>query len=309
MSCGQTNGIPQGSVLMDFIAEIVLGYIDTGLAKKLRENKVKNYKIIRYRDDYKIFTNNPIDGEKIVKCLSEILIEFGMRLNSQKTSFEDSVINGAIKKDKWGYILSELTEEQKSKKEDHVKREQANIQRLLLMIYNFGRKYPNSGQIKRLLNELLRRYGANLQILLDDKKEVLIGIIINIAYENPITYPKCITLISRLLSDNNEEYIKKIIEQIKAKFSNKINNDYLEIWMQRLSYKIDKDIKYDCELCKLVMKNANSTKDAIWNSAWVSDEVQTIIKEASIIDLIELDTMDPIIQLSEVNDFSYMYDY
>ena len=28
LSYGQTNGIPQGSVLMDFIAEIVLGYVD-----------------------------------------------------------------------------------------------------------------------------------------------------------------------------------------------------------------------------------------------------------------------------------------
>ena len=29
MSFGQTNGIPQGSILMDFIAEILLGYIDS----------------------------------------------------------------------------------------------------------------------------------------------------------------------------------------------------------------------------------------------------------------------------------------
>ena len=28
MSYGQTNGIPQGSILMDFIAEMVLGYSD-----------------------------------------------------------------------------------------------------------------------------------------------------------------------------------------------------------------------------------------------------------------------------------------
>jgi hypothetical protein len=38
MNYGQTNGIPQGSVLMDFIAEMVLGYIDECLSECLDEN-------------------------------------------------------------------------------------------------------------------------------------------------------------------------------------------------------------------------------------------------------------------------------
>lgn len=51
---GQTNGIPQGSVLTDFIAEIVLGYIDLTLTISLRKCEVKKYQILRYRDDYRI---------------------------------------------------------------------------------------------------------------------------------------------------------------------------------------------------------------------------------------------------------------
>lgn len=39
MSNGQTNGIPQGSTLMDFIAEMVLGYVDLELTKKIEEHK------------------------------------------------------------------------------------------------------------------------------------------------------------------------------------------------------------------------------------------------------------------------------
>ena len=35
MNYGQTNGIPEGSILTDFIAEIVLGYIDLQLSEKL----------------------------------------------------------------------------------------------------------------------------------------------------------------------------------------------------------------------------------------------------------------------------------
>ena len=59
MANGQTNGIPQGSILMDFIAEIVLKYSDLELSKKLEALEDKDFKIIRYRDDYRIFVNNP----------------------------------------------------------------------------------------------------------------------------------------------------------------------------------------------------------------------------------------------------------
>jgi hypothetical protein len=59
MRHGQTNGIPQGSVLMDFIAEMVLGYADTLITKKLKEIKCdKDYQILRYRDDFKIGSQN-----------------------------------------------------------------------------------------------------------------------------------------------------------------------------------------------------------------------------------------------------------
>ena len=41
MQYGQTNGIPQGSVLFDFIAEMVLGYADFLLSKKLTEEVIR----------------------------------------------------------------------------------------------------------------------------------------------------------------------------------------------------------------------------------------------------------------------------
>ena len=86
MRYGQTNGIPQGSVLMDFIAQMVLEYIDKLLEEKISK-KVKEYTILRYRDDYRIFVNNYKDGELILKNLTEILIDFSFKLNSSKTNF------------------------------------------------------------------------------------------------------------------------------------------------------------------------------------------------------------------------------
>ena len=40
MSYGQTNGIPQGSILTDFIAEIVLGYADEQISSEINKNKI-----------------------------------------------------------------------------------------------------------------------------------------------------------------------------------------------------------------------------------------------------------------------------
>ena len=104
MAFGQTNGIPQGSVLMDFIAEMVLGYVDTELSIRIQQANIQDYHIIRYRDDYRIFSNNPQDAELITKILTEILIELGMRLNAQKTLVSNNVIRDSIKPDKIYWI-------------------------------------------------------------------------------------------------------------------------------------------------------------------------------------------------------------
>ena len=57
MSYGQTNGIPQGSVLMDFIAEILLKYADELITNHIIQEGIpkENFYILRYRDDYRIF--------------------------------------------------------------------------------------------------------------------------------------------------------------------------------------------------------------------------------------------------------------
>lgn len=65
MQYGQTNGIPQGSVLSDFIAEIVLAYADKEVSKRLGKEGITDYYIIRYRDDYRIFSNSKEDIERI----------------------------------------------------------------------------------------------------------------------------------------------------------------------------------------------------------------------------------------------------
>lgn len=313
MNNGQTNGIPAGSVLMDFIAEIVLGYIDTQLVKKIIGDKTYgktkiDYKIIRYRDDYKIFVHNPTDGERILKNLSEVLIDFGFKLNNQKTFIEDSVINGAIKKDKLDIILSPF---------DH----QQNLQNQLIFIYNFGRKHVNSGQMIKLLSDYrkkLKKWKAkikNNEGLIDS----LISISVNIAYETPKAYPVCFGIISELIDKYDGKKIEKakeVIKKVRNRFANKINNDYLDIWMQRLSYKLDPNIdKYKCNLCKIISAKEEAI---IWESSWLSKinipqgktnltkkQLKLIEKEIKLtINWRIIKDMPPVISANEVDDFT-----
>ena len=63
----QTNGIPQGTVLMDLIAELVLGYADTRLLASANSESLSGFKILRYRDDYRIFANKKDTAERLMK--------------------------------------------------------------------------------------------------------------------------------------------------------------------------------------------------------------------------------------------------
>lgn len=143
MCYGQTNGIPQGSTLMDFIAEIVLGYGDTLISNRLEEENINNYKILRYRDDYRVFSNNRDELNEILKIISEELATLNMRLNTQKTLTSDDVISNSIKRDKLETI-------------DFKYDDDISLQKNLLQIRNFSLQFPNSGRVITLLNNIYK---------------------------------------------------------------------------------------------------------------------------------------------------------
>ena len=147
-SHGQTNGIPQGSAPMDFIAEMVLGYADSELSKKIEEANITDYHILRYRDDYRIFVNNPQHGEKLVKLLSEVLLELGLKLNPSKTLSTNQVVRNSIKPDKLYWIGQNQVG--------------LNLQKFLLIIHNLATQFPNSGSLIVALNEYYDRVAGKL---------------------------------------------------------------------------------------------------------------------------------------------------
>jgi len=265
MSYGQTNGIPQGSVLMDFVAEIVLGFVDLLLSEKLDSKLITDYKILRFRDDYRIFTNNSFLAEEIAKELSEILSDIGLKLNADKTIASNDIIKSSIKPDKRYWISNKTIT--------------GNKQKWLIQIYLLSEKFPNSGTIETQMREFL--------VVLEKSKKkdynlkTLISLVTEIALRNPRVVPTCIAILSIFLSrikDGTEKLA--LAEKIKNKFEDVPNSSFMMIWFQRLNLKINKTEIYAEPLCRKVSDNSV----LIWNTEWLNDKLKNIFNRTSIIE-------------------------
>ena len=289
MRQGQTNGIPQGSVLMDFIAEMVLGYADIELEKKLAENKIdkNNCQILRYRDDYRIFINSRQDGEKILKCLTEVMIDLGLKLNPQKTKTSDQVIGSSIKEDKSDWLFR--------------KQYGKNLREHLLIIHDHSMKHPNAGSSLVSLNKYYKRLRKRERY---SSPLPLISIVVDIAFHNPRNYPICFAILSKLISFLDDEQSKQeTIEKIQKKFSTLPNTEHMQIWLQRISLRFPPGKDFGAPLCRLVNKKTK----APWNSEWLQEDLQKIIDESQVIDQGKLEELSPIIPIEEVELFSENY--
>lgn len=146
---GRNIGLPQGSTLYDIVAEIVLGYADMLLREALeRDGITEGYEIMRYRDDYKVFADDKDLLERISYKLQHVLEGLNLRLNSAKTRISDSIITDSIKPDKLAYIYNTPIYNNKKCCDFD------GIQKQLLFILQFGRQYPNCGQMRMLLSKL-----------------------------------------------------------------------------------------------------------------------------------------------------------
>ena len=155
MQYGQTNGIPQGSVLFDFIAEMVLGYADSQVSEVLASNDITDYKILRYRDDYRIFCNRKDELEKIAFVLQDILANLNFQLNFKKTLLTENVIENALKPDKLAYIKRYPLYRKVGKR---IYATASSLQQELIYIHQFAKEFPNSGTLKSCLQPSLKDY-------------------------------------------------------------------------------------------------------------------------------------------------------
>ncbi len=286
MRHGQTNGIPQGSVLVDFISELILGYTDSELSDHLAAGGITNYRILRYRDDYRIFVNNPRDGEAILKGLTEILIDLGLKLNTSKTTFTSQVVSSSLKTDKRSWLRSRQGDR--------------NLQKHLLIIHAHGTDFPNAGSLTVALTHFHERLSKAKAI---QNPRVLISIAVDIAYSSPKTFPVCAAIISKLLSvlEAKAERIE-VIRKIHAKLSQLPNMGHMEIWLQRISHSYDPRLEYAEKLCQLVKRKPID----LWNNTWIkSASLKAALDPKTVINKAKLKALKPVVKPKEIAVFAY----
>lgn len=253
---GQTNGIPQGSILMDFIAEIVLGWIDDQIYKSI--SNIEDYRILRYRDDYRIFAKSDVDAEFILKTISDTLRKIGMKLSVQKTVISSNVIEGAIKPDKLAAINLQ----------DLGSINARTMQKKLLRLHKFGRQFPNSGALRRLLSEY---YSDIIKINKKPKDlEVQVAIITDLGIISPQSFPAIAGILSHLISLAGKKNKNKLWNKVKKKIERVPNNGYLEIWLQRVTKPKSVGINFETDepICKIV----DGQNENLWRNDWISSK-------------------------------------
>ncbi|MCO5045384.1 MAG: RNA-directed DNA polymerase [Kiritimatiellae bacterium] len=285
MRHGQTNGIPQGSALMDFIAEMVLGFADLELSAKLERSDITEYRILRYRDDYRVFVNNPQAGEAILKALTEVLIGLGMRLNTAKTTRSQSVISSSLKPDKRAWLRGRQGD--------------ANLQKHLLIIHAHGLDHPNAGSLVIALTHYLQRLS---RVRRPQHPRALISIAVDIAYSSPRTFPVCAAIVSRLLRSLGTETDRAhVLKTVYGKLSKLPNTGLMEVWLQRIGHFYEFHPDYEEALCRIVAEK----KTALWNNDWITAKaLKDAITPARVFDKVAFKAMKPVVPPSEVEMFA-----
>lgn len=327
MQEGKNIGIPQGSALFSLIAEIVLGYTDMLLSQDIataKENgtlpKEMEYEILRYVDDYRIFCNDRDALDKISYMLQHILEQFNFRMNPSKTRTSSELITDTIKPDKAFYIFNTPIESKQTYKDEngHERKERGydfdGFQKHLLFIYEFSKRFPNSGQLVTQLEAFSKRveeqlstkaiYYEEVSINLETGETVkekktqerkghlwenisaMVAISVEIAANNLRAANNALKIASQLLSDMRQEdqqKKKEIIGLIYKKPYRIPNSAFLQVWLQNITHTTDNwsagEI-YDMPLCKVVAEQPVT----LWNNNWLTSEMAASFPQDSIVD-------------------------
>jgi RNA-directed DNA polymerase len=284
---GQTNGICQGSVLMDFIAEIVLGYVDSLINAELKE--CTNVRILRYRDDYRIFANSDDQAERILKLVSDKLRTVGMKLGVSKTYTCRNVVEGSIKPDKLAGI--ELPDLGISNAK--------TVQKQLLRLHSFGQRFTNSGALRRLVWEL--HTSVLQQKDKPDDLEVQVAIATDIAFVSPATFPAIAGILSHLISLAPKDEKCILWNKVLEKMRRVPYNGYLEVWLQRIIQPRAVGLKLDSKepICQIV----NGVSAKLWESDWISS--RDLLKALGIRKIVisDVEEMPEVVQPEEIELF------
>jgi RNA-directed DNA polymerase len=232
-----------------------------------------------------VFVNGPEIGERILKALTEVLLELGLKLNASKTSSALTVIPSSIKNDKKQWMRSRQGD--------------GNLQKHLLLIHCHSNDFPNAGSLLTVLDAFYRRVTKNKSV---SNVMQIVSIAVDIGSHCPRCFPACAAIISQLLSRLETKKGKlAALYRIRRKLAQLPNNGHLEVWQQRISYYFDPNVPYPENLCKLVEGEAAE----LWSNKWITDkELKGALDPSKIVNRKALKSLKPVVRRAEFSLFS-----
>lgn len=336
MQHGRNIGIPQGSTLFSFIAEIILGYSDMLFAKEVRVAQEKkelpadlDYHVLRYVDDYRIFCNDRDALDRLSYILQRVLERFNFRMNTSKTKITNSIISDSIKPDKLFYIFNTPIESKHTYRDEDDKPERKyaydfdGFQKHLLYIYEFSRRFPNAGQLKNQLSAFSRRLEdflsdtrtvetgkkgkkggktKEIQNHLWENKPVMIAIAAQIAEENVGSAHYALRVASQILADMKEDEMEKkreLIRLIYEKLRFQPNSSFTQVWLQNITHSSDDWSGDRTPYDMPLCRLVAGQSECLWNNSWLKKGIAAGLPIESIVDREVLEETGQIISFNE----------
>lgn len=269
---GQTNGIPQGSLLMDFIVELVLAYADLCISLFVKcfnrnnaNNPVDDYRIIRNRSTYRIFAKTHNDVERICHIINSTVSDLNFQTDIDRISITNRMISNALSVDKAKVTI--------------FPKEEYPIYHNILLLHELSMKYPNSTVLKLSIRCLSNITEDTKYMINDIDIEQVIPILIDIAYHNLAIIDMIIPLTGEIISlepsiDKRDEYYNLV----QKKFDALPNSDYIQIWVQYLGLIIG-----HTDYSRLQQFQERITGSNLWNMGWAEPKLKNIIEQIPIV--------------------------
>ena len=171
------------------------------------------------------------------------------------------------------------------------------LQKELLSIYAFAKQYPNSGSVERLLGDVYEWFDRTK--INDCNWMVLTAILVSIAKDNPRTYGIVAAIISLFVDRMVPEERMSLIKSVYDKVMQWPNSGLLQVWLQRITLKIDQGFMYNERLCKVVA----GEEENLWNNNWLDSSIQAGFSTGLIVSRDVIENMKVTIAKSEVSPF------
>jgi RNA-directed DNA polymerase len=261
--------------------------VDTLIESQLE--RLDEVRILRYRDDYRVFANSDESAEAALKAISDSLRTVGMRLGVAKTVSYRSVIEGSVKADKLaGLELQDLGATTAN-----------TVQKQLLRLHAFGQKYTNSGALRRLIADF--HSGVVQQQDPPEDIAVQLAIASDIAFVSPATFPAVAGILSHLISLAPSTDKTGLWAAVRRKMARIPYNGYLEVWLQRVIQPKGVGGEFDSPepICRIV----NGEPVPLWENAWISNNSLKQVLDVEGIVIGEVDEEQEVLQPDEIQLF------